>query len=955
MKPTFALDLTEDRVGLLHRTPKGWLSVGEVAFDAPDLTEALDYLRKTALGLSPLGIATKVVIPNSQILYLNLQVSGTAKEEKRKQIRAALEGRTPYGVDDLVFDWSGRGSAVTVAVVSRETLTEAEAFATQHRFNPVSFVAIPGPDSFVGEPWFGTADAAATLVAQGETVERDRDAIKLLHRDLPKAEAAVVVVEEAVVEPPAAPVDAPTLDDSVPEPTADLDLAIADDAHLPLPGLEEALMADASPPVSVEPTVTPAEQVDVAADDADLDMAELAAALGEVPMVEASAPADQEADVEEAPFAHVTDPLAFAGSDDALAAAAQPDIDDDLPPVPPSAAMLAFASRRAASGQAASATEGPTGLRAFGKPQEKVPALSPTPRGPAEVPAARPSNAGPSRNGSGNSFAGFVTAPTIPGTRSVKGKPGTGPSGIGSRPGLGGGATAKPLVKPGGTFAVRTPQRGKPRYMGMILTALLLIFLALVAAWASFFLASNTTSGDGTAVVDSAVPAVEDEMLADQQDPEGMTGPLPEAAGSQDSAALDATEAEAGVNLSAEVAADDPTATVQVPLVEEPAPATEVTTDLATAQPLSADQDEIFLATMDMPPPALDALALPTPAATIDALPDAPMLPPPFGTIYQFDSDGLLKPTPEGILSPEGVMLIAGKPPLVPPMRSEAVEAAALAARLAPVAAAAADPAAVPDLGPGSGADSGLDSGLYSGPTPADPALKDFRPLPRPEGLIPAAMDGAALIPSDILSLTNLRPLARPPAVLASAAAKLPAAADASPPDLGAQGASLTAQAEATLAAAAAAANPSIVAISRRPAARPVDLSSAVEAAVAAAVRDPAPEELASAEPAPVLKPEELDEVNEPDTAAAPPKIPTKANVAKQATFVNAINLSKINLIGVYGTQSDRYALIRQANGRYKKVSVGDRFDGGTVQAITETEVRYQKGGKLVLLKMPKA
>ena len=120
-------------------------------------------------------------------------------------------------------------------------------------------------------------------------------------------------------------------------------------------------------------------------------------------------------------------------------------------------------------------------------------------------------------------------------------------------------------------------------------------------------------------------------------------------------------------------------------------------------------------------------------------------------------------------------------------------------------------------------------------------------------------------------------------------------------------------------------------------------------------MRDPAPEELASAEPAPVLKPEELDEVNEPDTAAAPPKIPTKANVAKQATFVNAINLSKINLIGVYGTQSDRYALIRQANGRYKKVSVGDRFDGGTVQAITETEVRYQKGGKLVLLKMPKA
>ena len=41
MKPTFALDLTRDTIGLLHRTPKGWLSIGEVAFDAPDLAEAL--------------------------------------------------------------------------------------------------------------------------------------------------------------------------------------------------------------------------------------------------------------------------------------------------------------------------------------------------------------------------------------------------------------------------------------------------------------------------------------------------------------------------------------------------------------------------------------------------------------------------------------------------------------------------------------------------------------------------------------------------------------------------------------------------------------------------------------------------------------------------------------------------------------------------------------------------
>jgi hypothetical protein len=233
--------------------------------------------------------------------------------------------------------------------------------------------------------------------------------------------------------------------------------------------------------------------------------------------------------------------------------------------------------------------------------------------------------------------------------------------------------------------------------------------------------------------------------------------------------------------------------------------------------------------------------------------------------------------------------------------------------------------------------------------------MAGFRPRSRPEGLVPATPeDDASLTTDNATEFAGRRPLPRPATVVAAASASRPAA----PADLGAQGASLAAQAEADLAAAAAleAANPSIVAISKRPAARPRDLSDAVEAAVAAAVREPEPEvELAAAAPAPDLKPEELDEADEPETANAAPSIPTKASVAKQATFANAINLSKINLIGTYGTDSRRTALIRQANGRYKKVKVGDKIDGGTIKAITETEVRYQKGGKLLSLKLPKA
>ena len=142
--------------------------------------------------------------------------------------------------------------------------------------------------------------------------------------------------------------------------------------------------------------------------------------------------------------------------------------------------------------------------------------------------------------------------------------------------------------------------------------------------------------------------------------------------------------------------------------------------------------------------------------------------------------------------------------------------------------------------------------------------------------------------------------------------------------------------------------------------------AGAVEAAVAAAIRAPEPEpepepeapKQASAKKRtadPDIKPEEQDEIDEPEVvASAAPKIPSSASVAKQATYKNALNLSKINLIGVYGTPSKRYALIRQANGKYKKVRVGDRIDGGRIEAITQNEVRYQKGGRLIALSMPK-
>jgi len=67
----------------------------------------------------------------------------------------------------------------------------------------------------------------------------------------------------------------------------------------------------------------------------------------------------------------------------------------------------------------------------------------------------------------------------------------------------------------------------------------------------------------------------------------------------------------------------------------------------------------------------------------------------------------------------------------------------------------------------------------------------------------------------------------------------------------------------------------------------------------------------------------------------------------------DAIRLNQVNLVGVYGTPSDRRALVRLANGRYVKVKVGDRVDGGTVARITDDALHYQKGNRIVSLEIP--
>jgi hypothetical protein len=945
MKPNFALNVTDDSLGLLHRTRAGWTTVGETRFDRDDLDQALGFLRTTATELAPKGVTTKIVIPNSQILYMELQAPGPSDTARRAQITKALEGRTPYAVTELVFDWSGKGDVVQVAVLARETLEQAEAFLAPHGFNAISFVAIPPEGAFPGEPWFGPTSAAASILGKGKSVTRDTEAIVL------------PVTMAAEVEPAAA--EPEVVAEPEPEPMVAAELA------------PEPQAVNEPEPVVAEPEVVVAEAEAVAAEavaEPAPEPFQEAADFAEAPVVAEHAPevAVVEEAAEEAPFTHVAD-TGFVDSgvvDTGIAEVPPPapTEEDDLPPAPSQAALIAFASRRTAT-EARAATDAPRPAGGTAMPGLVAERLAARAQALAEAGNAKVAGR-IEPGGREGARLSFVTAPTIagPGLPGAKKRKGPVPAPVAAAAAAVTDMPArKPLTKPGGTFGP-APARGKPRYLGLILTGILLLFLALVAAWSSFFLASNSTDTPQTdvATADTTldVPAVDDEMLADAQDPadfaepapdaltaaeplaEPASEPVPEAVATTEPAVEPAPDAVAAAEPVAEPVVEEPTPEPEA--VASPAPETGVDATLPMAAAPDAAQDEIFLSSLDASPPVGEAAALAQPTALADAPPTAQMPPPPFGTVYQFDAAGLIIPTPEGIITPEGVRLVAGPPALIPPARPAAIAAAAAEAAAAAVA--PVEPAVPATTDP---------AATFA----ADPALANARPRVRPEGLVPAGTipraDDAALTSDTPVRFTSLIPRARPETVVAAAlAAGEEARLATEAASLAASAAASEASEAAVLALVAPDANAGRVAVSvsRVPAPRPRDLEKAVAAAIAAASRgapdpEPEPQQQTAVEP-------EAEE--EPEVAEAAPSRPTGRTVAEQATFVNAIALNRINLIGVYGTQSNRYALIRQANGRYKKVSVGDRIDGGRVAAITDDEVRYEKGGRLIALEMPR-
>lgn len=1081
MKSNFALSLSFDGLRLMHRVSGGWHMVGEVALDDADVTGALARLRAAADTLEPNGIATKLLIPNDQIKYI--AIDGTRATDET--VRDALHGATPYNVDELAYDFAKGGGRTYVAAVAKDTLTEAQQFAAEHGFNPVSFAAVPEPFTYIGEAFFGATS--------GKTAQRDDEPVIVIgvaDVDLPTVEA-VVEAQDApaeIVEPEpvaTAPEEPTTVEPEVVEP----------EAVEPAPVEPEPVEPSEIEPEHVEPE--PVEIEPVAADpqpDPTDDVEPVEAPSQDTPQPTPDAKADP---VPDTPSPADAAPV-FASRLRAVRNEGRPEAPapDDKPAV-------------AVKREEPTLRRPPPSTLAVptGKGTDAMPPLSAPNRDAVDSPAPLPittdapdPDVAPAITGQAPTAlpadvavaAASLTVdpdPVDPETKDSQTR-GASATALGAASAVGGAV--------GGMFASRRMARadakadaadadtpdardeksrltvfgarkklkpkpvvgGKPRFLGLILTAVLLLFLLAFAAFA----AVAALSEDGFAAWFGFAPA-ETQIAATPVDPDLAASGVAAVQPSEPPVAVTAPDALAS-----------PTAPTggQVLSPEEAARIYAATGVWQRAPripqiPRTTSLDAMTLGTAPRPVVRVPASPLASASSVAgDAVIATPIDPPAPDTTFNFDADGLVVATPQGAVTPDGNLIIAGPPPLNPPTRpgtvapvvtpqeqlaavvpdtAETLDDApegviviagrpaieppvrtgtavpaptpateALASGEAPLVATdgllvlAGSPPVLPPIRPGTVATppvvavptpdiptletpvidapvvdpstpDTLPEGLnvIAGPPPVLPPVRPGTLAPQNDAVVESLTDdittalatGTAQTPS----VETRRPLLRPAGVIqaASAVANAPVLGALTPTEAASfrpstRPASLAPQPDPEIAP-----EPIVeqaaVAIVETPR---LQIAPEIAAAVQAAANRPNPIVNPTAQAVPVSsrpdpRPRNMDRIvaraNDAQTRAATqvaavaprtvaPSGPTGSAVAQNATLDNAINLRAVNLIGIYGGSGDRRALVRLGNGRYVRVTVGDRLDGGRVSAISAAALRYTKRGREITLQV---
>ena len=83
MKPAFALLFSADGVVLMHRVAQGWVELGRALMADAGFAQSLADLRRMADDLDA-GGGVKLVLPNDQILYTNVDAPGPGRQKQRR-------------------------------------------------------------------------------------------------------------------------------------------------------------------------------------------------------------------------------------------------------------------------------------------------------------------------------------------------------------------------------------------------------------------------------------------------------------------------------------------------------------------------------------------------------------------------------------------------------------------------------------------------------------------------------------------------------------------------------------------------------------------------------------------------------------------------------------------------------------------------------------------------------
>lgn len=984
-----ALFLSADGLALAHRQPAGhWAMIGETPLAIDDLDGALAALRDEAVAREGENFKALLVLPDDQMLYTSLTVPTADPELTAFRIEEGLDGMTPYAVTELEYDWRMlEEDRVSIAVVARETLDEAKGFAAQYGFKGAGFAAMPPMQRFPGVPTFAVdADAddfgfSADGIAFGPDRHGQPD-------PEPESESEPEIAQEppveAAPEQEPAPEPEPVFDTATPEPDPAPQAPAFDDTPPIAPSAEEDPAADQQSEVPmIDDITTPIQPLAASEPDANPSLDE---ALPPAP-----SPAAQEARQRARVIrGEASAPVRSSGSEPQVTAQRG----TVAPPETGTGSLVGKRSARidlAAPENAGSPSTptpdletdtggGKAGMPRLAEQLQRVRSASkikpkgdaggaPQPRPRVEIEPRPPGET--AAQGLGDRSSPFAAPPQA--TSDAKPVDRARKSGLGGAlRGLGGAAAPAGKAATGaasggfftrnrakaattdqaqtasaapddtgtmvedGTFASgllarkSVPAAGPSFKTGLVLTVILLLLLALVAIWSAVFLPNSTVArlfgfgGADTQTIAAAPSAVQaPDVFTDAPSIGGSAAPTladEAAADGMDLAALpDAGDAALPLEAPAEAPGADeaelpdidaefdlpPLPTIdqgQNPTVEE-AEALYAEDGIWARSPERPDLrpfdllDSIYTASIDPQISALDAVALPEPGVNPGELLRRIPPPPPFGTEFSLTDQGLVAATSQGVVTPEGAFVVAGAPPVFARQRPREI----------------ADPAPTIEVG--------------------DAVLGTFRPTERPANL-DELRERQVLGGLTTSELGERRPPARPQSPQEAAAAASLFRGDDGSADTQIAAADPVPDADVTAALEAAIGGTDLaVARSRLPATRPSNISQIV----ASADRQPtaAPTAVAAA-------------------AVAPgPDIPSNADVSRAATDRDAMRLRNVNLIGVTGTNTDRRALVRLSSGRFVRVTVGDRLDGGRVAAIGETTLQYVRSGRTVTLEIP--